>query len=53
MPSPYLDSYPEFDSAGRPNPARRLTNDDLGVFGTITGTAASNRQVQFALKLLW
>lgn len=53
VPQPYLDWYPAFDSAGRPIP-QTLTNSDLGSFyGTISSTAASMRQLQFALKLIW
>ncbi|MFB3920490.1 MAG: carboxypeptidase regulatory-like domain-containing protein [Terriglobia bacterium] len=53
IPQPYLDWYPAFDSAGRPI-AQQLSNSDLGSFyGTISSTATSMRQLQFALKLLW
>ena len=50
MPFQYLDSYAQFDNAGRPVSG---VNNPLGSFGTITNTAISNRQLQFALKVLW
>jgi Carboxypeptidase regulatory-like domain len=51
MPSPYEDTYPSYDSAGRPTgPA---TIGQIGSFNTINRTAAANRQLQFALKLIF
>ncbi|MFN7997770.1 MAG: carboxypeptidase regulatory-like domain-containing protein [Bryobacteraceae bacterium] len=51
MPNPYEDTYPNYDSSGHPvGPA---TIDQLGSFNTISSTAANNRQLQFALKLIW
>jgi hypothetical protein len=50
-PNQYEDSYPNYDSTGHPvGPA---TIGQIGSFNTISGTAASNRQLQFALKLLF
>jgi hypothetical protein len=51
MPNPYEDQYPNYDSSGRPTgPA---TIDQIGSFNTISSTAATNRQLQFALKLVF
>jgi hypothetical protein len=51
MPYPYEDSYPNYDSTGHPvGPA---TIDQIGSFNTISTTAASNRQLQFALKFIF
>ena len=51
MPSPNEDSYPNYDSFGRPTgPA---TISQIGSFNTISSTAAANRQLQFALKLIF
>jgi hypothetical protein len=54
MPQVVLDSYPDV-GIGSPVPVpQAVDNSDLGsVFGSIGGTAASNRQLQFALKLIW
>jgi hypothetical protein len=54
MPQTVLDSYPGVGT-GSPVPVPQpVGNGDLGnVFGSIGSTAASNRQLQFALKLLW
>ncbi len=52
VPNAYLDSYP-LDANGRPDKSVKVTNDLFGAFGTITNTAAANRQLQFALKLIW
>jgi hypothetical protein len=51
LPNPYEDQYPSYDSAGRP--VGPVSIDDRGSFNTITSTAASNRQLQLALKLIW
>ncbi len=50
MPNPFLDSYSTFDASGHPLPG---AVNPLGGFGTITNTAIDNRQIQFALKVLW
>jgi hypothetical protein len=50
QPFPFLDSYPQFDSSGRPDPS---ASNPLGGFGTIQSTAVDNRQIQLAVKLLW
>jgi len=47
---PYLDSYSTFDANGHPVPGAA---NPLGSFGTITNTAIDNRQIQFALKVIW
>lgn len=53
MPQTILDYYPSLDGNGRPIPVP-IENGDLGsYFGSIGGTAASMRQLQFALKLIW
>ena len=54
MPQVVLDSYPDV-GIGSPVPVPRpISNGELGsVFGSIGSTAASNRQLQFALKLIW
>ena len=52
VPNAYLDSYP-LDANGRPDKSVKVTNDLFGAFGTITNTAAANRQLQFALKLIF
>jgi hypothetical protein len=51
VPNPYEDTYPQYDATGHPIGA--ATIGQIGVFNTISSTAASNRQLQFALKLLW
>ena len=51
MPNQYEDSYPQYDAAG--HPAGPATIDQIGSFNTISNTAAANRQLQFALKLLF
>jgi hypothetical protein len=50
-PNQYEDQYPNYDATGHPvGPA---TIGQIGSFNTISSTAASNRQLQFALKLLF
>lgn len=51
MPLQYEDAYPNYDASGHPTGPATL--GDIGSFNTISSTAASNRQLQFALKLLW
>jgi hypothetical protein len=51
VPNPYEDGYPNYDSAGHPIGPVDITQ--IGSFNTISSTAASNRQLQFALKFLW
>jgi hypothetical protein len=48
MPNPFVDDAAEYDPSGR---LIDITN--LGSFNTISSTAGSNRQLQFALKLIW
>ncbi|HSU61827.1 MAG TPA: carboxypeptidase-like regulatory domain-containing protein [Bryobacteraceae bacterium] len=50
MPNPFLDSYSTFNASGNPVPG---AVNPLGGFGTITNTAIDNRQIQFALKVIW
>jgi hypothetical protein len=53
MPQNYIDSYYSFDDSRRVIPTP-LANSDLGsAFGSIGSTAIDNRQLQFALKLIW
>jgi hypothetical protein len=51
IPNQYEDSYPNYDANGRPTGAVNISQ--IGVFNTISSTAASNRQLQFALKIIW
>jgi hypothetical protein len=51
MPNPYEDTYPNYDAAGHPVGPVDITQ--IGSFNTISSTAASNRQLQFALKLIF
>jgi Carboxypeptidase regulatory-like domain len=57
MPEAEFDSYPGADGSGSipttQTPAQLGVGSLGGVFGTIGSTAVSNRQLQFALKLLW
>ncbi|HZU27761.1 MAG TPA: hypothetical protein VFA04_19680, partial [Bryobacteraceae bacterium] len=52
IPNPYMDTYPTYDSSGR-IPTGPVDISEIGSFNTISSTAASNRQIQFALKLIW
>jgi hypothetical protein len=36
-----------------PNPFVDAGSGEIGDFNTISSTAAANRQLQFALKLIW
>ncbi len=51
MPLQYEDAYPNYDATGHPTGSATL--GDIGSFNTISSTAAANRQLQFALKLIW
>jgi hypothetical protein len=51
MPNPYEDAYPSYDATG--HPTGPVTLGQIGAFNTISSTAGANRQLQFALKLLW
>jgi len=52
MPSPFVDTYAQYDPSGR-FPLGPVDISEIGDFNTINSTAASNRQLQFALKFLW
>jgi len=51
MPNPYEDTYPNYDATG--HPTGPVTLGQIGSFNTISSTAGANRQLQFALKLIW
>jgi hypothetical protein len=54
IPQTELDTYPNFDSVTRRAIPTALPDNALGsVFGSIGHTAADNRQIQLALKLIW
>ena len=52
IPNPYEDSWPNIATSGRLQPVP-IDNNLYGSFGTVTGTAIDNRQLQFALKVIW
>jgi hypothetical protein len=52
MPSPFVDKYQQYEPSGR-FPVGPIDITQIGSFNTISSTAASNRQLQFALKLIW
>jgi hypothetical protein len=52
MPNPFIDTYPNYDPTGR-FPVGPLDIGEIGSFNSISSTAASNRQLQLALKLIW
>jgi hypothetical protein len=52
MPQPFVDTYPAYDASGRV-PTGSLDISQIGSFNSINSTAASNRQLQFALKFIW
>ena len=56
MPTPAADLYVNYDANGHPTgPAVDPSSGQplYGVFNTINATAGNNRQLQFALKLIW
>jgi hypothetical protein len=54
IPSPQLDTYPNFDPTTRRPVPTAIENGELGsVFGSIGHTAADNRQLQFGMKFIW
>jgi hypothetical protein len=50
MPNVNEDQYPAYAN-GQPTGALSLSQ--IGQFNSITSTAASNRQLQVAMKLIW
>ncbi len=52
IPEPVLDYYPNFDPTTR-QPIPGVVGGLGSLFGSIGHTAAENRQLQFALKLIW
>ena len=52
VPNVFVDSYPTYDATGR-IPTGPVTLAALGSFNTINSTASNNRELQFALKLIW
>jgi len=52
IPNPFEDAWPNIDASGRLQPVT-IDNSLYGAFGTVTSTAIDNRQLQFALKLIW
>jgi hypothetical protein len=51
MPNPAADTYVNYDATG--HPTGPVSINQIGAFNTINATAASNRQLQFALKVIW
>jgi hypothetical protein len=49
VPNPYEDGYTNYDANGNPSGPTNV----YGAFNTISSTAASNRELQFALKIIW
>jgi hypothetical protein len=52
VPNQFVDTYPTYDATGR-FPTGPVGIEQIGSFNTISSTAANNRQLQFALKLLF
>jgi len=52
MPNPFVDTYPQYDPSDR-FPVGPVDISQIGSFNTISNTTAANRQLQFALKLIW
>ena len=53
IPNPFVDVWPSINTTtGRLQPVT-IDNSLYGNFGTVTSTAISNRELQFALKLIW
>jgi hypothetical protein len=52
MPNQFVDGYPQYDPTGR-FPVGPVNIGEIGAFNTISSTAADNRELQFALKLIW
>ncbi|HKW98069.1 MAG TPA: carboxypeptidase regulatory-like domain-containing protein [Bryobacteraceae bacterium] len=51
VPNPYEDTYVNYDNSGHPTGPVDISQ--IGAFNTINSTAASNRELQFALKFIW